>query len=140
MKKILITLLIFSIVVSNAKADNSSPIVTTNSNDVRFIQKGTEAPFDGYLFPPEKAINLKQELMELDEYKKLAESYQRSIDNDKKNDDLYNFKINTLLDQNDKLANAMYKQKDRDVWENRLWFAFGVFITGSAVFLATKLK
>ena len=83
---------------------------------------------------------MKKELMELDELRALADSYQKSIDDYKKNEDLFNFKVNTLLDQNDKLSNAMYKQEDRNKYENWFWFGMGIVATGLSVYLAERLK
>lgn len=143
MKKILVTLLTsLTIVNSYAQTPTPAPIISANgeNNEVVFIQKDTEAPFTGYLFTPNNASKIKAELIQLDYYKQLELSYEKSIDLYKKNEDIYNFKVNTLLEQNDKLADALYKSKDRDTWENRFWFVAGIFVTGSAVYLATKLK
>lgn len=128
---------------SNIKETGTGQVVTapnSDSQDVTFINKGVEAPYTGYLFTSAKAALIKKELMELDEFRALADSYQKSIDDYKKNEDLYNFKVNTLLDQNDKLSNALYKKEDRDAFENKFYFVLGIFLTGASVYLATKLQ
>lgn len=140
MKKILITFLIFSIIRNNARAQSTQPIVATSGNDVVLIEKGVETPFKGYLFPPDKALNFRKQLLELDQLKGLESSYEKSVELYKKNEDITNFKINTLLIQNDKLSDALYKQKDRDVWSDRIWFVLGIAITGTSVYLATRLR
>src|SRR5579863_563613 len=122
LNKILIMSLIFSITGNNAFGEVPSPSVI-------IVNEGDRVPFDGYLFPPDKAILMKKELMELDELRQLADSYQKSIDDYKKNEDLYTFKVNALLNENDKLSNAMYKQEDRSKWEQRMWFVAGIFVT-----------
>ncbi len=117
-----------------------APIIASSDSDVLYIDKGVETPFKGYLFPEAKALNFRKQLIELDTLKALETSYNKSIDLYKKNEDIYNYKVNVLLEQNDKLADAMYKAKDRGVWENRFWFGMGILVSGLAVYGASKLK
>ena len=134
LRKLLVMSLISSIIGSNCFGQ------TLTSPGVVFLEAGVKTPFQGYLFPPDETILMKKELMELDELRALADSYQKSIDDYKKNEDLFNFKVNTLLDQNDKLSNAMYKQEDRNKYENWFWFGMGIVATGLSVYLAERLK
>ena len=114
--------------------------VNSLAQDVIILDKGETAPFHGYLFPDDKAIQFRKDLIELDGLKKMESSYQKSLDLFNKNETLYNTKVNMLLEQNDKLAVALYKSKDRDAFENRFWFILGMIVTGSGVYLATKIK
>lgn len=132
LKKLLVTLLI-SLTSVNSYCQVSSP-------DVVFLNKGSVTAFDGYLFPPAKAILMKKELLELDELRALAASYQKTIDDYAKNEDLENYKVNTLLEQNDKLSDALYKKEDRSKYENWFWFGIGIVVTGLAVYGAGRLK
>lgn len=122
--------MIFSIIGSSfAKAD-----------EVTLIDKGSPAPFKGYLFPEDKALKFKNELQELDRLKELVVSYDKSISLYKSNEELYNHKINVLLEQNNKLVDSIGKTEERDKWENRLWFILGMTVTAIGVYGAGQLK
>ncbi len=142
MKKILALIMSLTFLTTGnniAYAESVRPILVASDNDVVFIEKGVETPFKGYLFPEAKALTFRKQLIELDTLKALETSYNKSIDLYKKNEDIYNYKVNVLLEQNDRLSDALYKSKDRDTWSNRFWFALGIIVTSSSVYLATKL-
>lgn len=141
MKKLTIAALLISLIIENSRAQTTiSPIVSVPADKVYLLEKGTEAPFKGYLFPEEKALNLRKELVELDGLKALEKSYLRSIDLYKLNEDRYNNKINILLEQNDKLSTSIINSEKRSEWENRIWFIMGIGVTGLAVYGASQLS
>lgn len=140
MKKFLLVMCSISLISVNSYSEIIPSIISTNDKDVVLLEKGTEAPFKGYLFPEHKVLKIRQELIELDNLKLIEKSYQRSIDLYKDNEEAMTFKVNALLEQNDKLSDALYKQKDRDSFETRLWFVLGMTVTGLAVYGAGQLK
>lgn len=130
MKKFLVTLLLtFSTIGNNCYAEDS----------VVLLEKGSTAPFKGYLFPEAKALDLRKELIELDNLRLIEKSYLNSIELYKKNETVHNLKVNTLLEQNDKLAEALAKSRERSEWENRIWFGLGILVSGLAVYGAGQL-
>jgi hypothetical protein len=129
MKRQLLTiLLIFSISVNN-----QAFAVTEAEQNVTIVEKNEPAPFRGYLFSEDKALKFRKDLLQLDTLKAMNDSYERSITLYKTNDELFNYKVNTLLQQNDKLADQLYRSKDRNDWENWAWFAFGILVTSVGV-------
>lgn len=135
MKKLLATtLLIFSII-----GNNVAFAVTEAEQQVTVIEKDFPAPFRGYLFPEDKALKFRQDLLQLDTLKSLNESYERTITLYKANEEQFNYKINILIDQNDKLAKAAYAAQDRDKFENWFWFGMGFLLAGAGVYLGSKV-
>lgn len=107
--------------------------VTEAGEEVIILEKEAVAPFKGYLFPEDKALKLRKDLLQLDTYKSLNESYERSITLYKNNEDQFNYKVNVLIDQNDKLAKSAYQAQDRNSWENWAWFGLGIIITSVGI-------
>lgn len=102
------------------------------------IRKNDPAPFAGVLLSNEKANELNNGLNERDQLKLLNESYTKTIKLYKDNEDLYNNKVNTLLTQNDKLAQSLYDARETTAWERFGWFALGVVGTSLAVYGVKK--
>lgn len=128
-KKILSTILL-TIFVSN---------IAFAQEDVTVIKKGTPAPYDGILLTEDKARELRNYKIERDNYKLLNESLERSIVLHTRNENIYQTKINLLLEQNDKLAKSLYDAKDTTNLERIMYFSIGVIATGFAVYGATKI-
>jgi hypothetical protein len=128
MKKLLLTMLSITLITGN-----NAYAVTEAEEKVVLVEKDFPAPYKGYLFPEDKALKFRRDLLELDTLRELKTSYERTITLYKTNDELHNYRVNMLLDQNDKLAKAVYQSKDRESWENWMWFAAGVLVTGIGV-------
>lgn len=126
-KKLLLIFLTFLIIANNCYAQ-----------DVIILDKDKPAPFHGYLFPDDKALKFKQDLVELDALRAMEASYEKSINLYKKNEELFDYKVNVLLEQNDKLADALYKQKDRNTWENFGWYFLGVVSIGLGAYAGLR--
>lgn len=131
----MITLSIF-LTIENSYAENLAPIVKTDaSSKVLFIQKGTEAPFSGYLFSEERTLEIRQELIELYSLRSIEPSYQKSIDIYKKNQDIYDYKVNVLLNENEKLARAVSVNR----YDGYIGFAIGIVVTSLAIYGAKQI-
>lgn len=109
------------------------------SDEVVVLEKGTSAPYTGYLFPKETAQKTRIKLIEGEEAKKLNESYVRSIEIYRKNEELNNQKVNILLEQNDKLSRSLTDAREMTAFEKIAWFVGGVLVSGAAVYGASKL-
>src|SRR4051812_21992551 len=105
MKTLLVVMFLIFSIIGNSTAYG----VTEGERQIIIVEKDAPAPFRGYLFPEEKAVHFRNELLQLDTLKALHESYERSITLYKSNEESYNYKLNVLLDQNDKLAKAAYQ-------------------------------
>ncbi len=98
MKKLLKIMCCLSLMTgNNSNAQSPGSIISSSDNEVVLLEKGVESPFRGYLFPPDKALDFRKQLIELDNLKALESSYNKSIELYKKNEDVYNFKVNTML-------------------------------------------
>ena len=124
-------LLIFSIIAS----------LTNNcfADDVTYINKDDKAPYSGFLFTETKTKEIRLQLIDLDTYKSLNSSLTRTVELYKKNEEIDQTKINTLLDQNDKLADSLYSARETSNWEKGLWFFGGAILTGLAFYGASQV-
>lgn len=107
--------------------------------DVVFIKKGTPAPEDGYLFPPLKAEEQRNVELERNKYKLLNTSLETSVDILKESQKILESKVTKLSDQNDKLAESLYQEKDTQDAKNILIFGLGLLSMGVAFFGASKV-
>lgn len=128
MKNLLLMMFLISLI-----NENNAYAVTEAEQQVVIIEKEAIAPFRGYLFPEDKALKFRKDLLELDTLKEMNASYERSITLYKKNEDYHNFKVNTLSEQNDKLAQAVYQAREKSSFENWMWFGLGVVVTGVGI-------
>jgi hypothetical protein len=104
-------LLITSIAVNNASAQ-----------EALVLPKGSQAPFTGLLLPEQKAIEVYNDL---NKYKLLSESYERSIALYKSNEEILDNKTKILLEQNDKLSTQLSKARTTSNIEKAVYYALG---------------
>jgi len=104
------------------------------SNDVVYIDKGTSAPFTGYLFPPAKADSVRKELIEKDGLHLLNVSLTKTVELQKENINLYELRIKNMSEQNDNLAKNLYNERNVTNWERIGFFALGIVATGFAIY------
>lgn len=115
------TLLVSSMIVNNI----------AHADDAIAINKGQPAPFTGLLLTEEKANTVYNDL---NKYKLLNESLEKTVILYKQNEDLYDKKINILLDQNDKLAESLQQARSISNWEKVLWFGLGFLSVGLGIY------
>lgn len=110
-------------------------IVTKINNsfaqDAIVLQKGGAAPYTGLLLPEATALEL---YGDLNKYKLLTASYEKSIELYKSNEELMDRKTKLLLDQNDKLYEMLNKERSRGNWEKIIWFSLGFLSVGMGVY------
>lgn len=110
MKKILSLLLICSF--------------SLQAKEVKFIQKGSPAPYDGYIFDLEAEQNNRLELLEKDNMAKQLSLF-------KENEKL--FESNATMWQSVATQNTerLVKLESNTFWQNALFFGLGVVVTGA---------
>lgn len=108
------------------------------AEDVIFIVKDDKAPYTGYLFPTDKASQMKNKLMDCDLTTKTNESLLTSISLYKKNEEDYNKKIDLLSVQNDNLAKNLYEARQVSFWDRFGFFLLGVVGTTAAAYAVKK--
>lgn len=120
LKNLLMILLASSMIVNNSYAD-----------DAIVLNKGQAAPFTGLLLTEEKANSVYNDL---NKYKLLNESLERTVSLYEKNEEIQDKKVNTLLEQNDKLATDLMKARSTSNWEKVLWFGLGFLSVGLGIY------
>ena len=115
------TLLVSSMIVNNL----------AHADEAIVINKGQAAPFTGLLLTEEKANTVYNDL---NKYKLLNESLEKTVVLYKQNEDLYDKKITVLLEQNDKLAENLQQARSTSNWEKVLWFTLGFFSVGLGIY------
>lgn len=114
-------LLVFSMIVNdNAFAD-----------DALVLNKGQPAPFTGLLLTEDKANEVYNDVKK---YKLLNESLEKSVYLYKQNEELYDKKVNILLQQNDKLSENLLQARTTSNWEKVLWFGLGFLSVGLGIY------
>lgn len=114
----------------------TSLIIVTNSTNAYseeavVILQGKPAPYSGLLLPEDKAIQLYNDI---NKYKLLTESYQKSVDIYKLNEEVLNKKINLLNEQNDKLSDSLLKARSFNNWEKAIWFGLGFLSVSMGIY------
>lgn len=118
----MIVCLIFSINVTNA--------------EVSEIKKGDTAAYDGFLFDKDTTIKMRNDLIDLDKYKALTDSYKKTLE-------LTDFQIKLQKDQIELLVNSnknLSSQLKMSNIERYVWFAAGFALMGTSVWLASRIK
>jgi hypothetical protein len=121
LKNLLVTLLVSLMVVNNvAMAD-----------DAIVLNKGQAAPYTGLLLTEEKANSVYNDL---NKYKLLNESLERTVTLYEQNEKLQDKRVNILLEQNDKLAINLQQARTTSNWEKVLWFGLGFLSVGLGIY------
>lgn len=115
MKKIIIYHLLIFLIIESSYAQNAIDIT-----------KGQPAPYSGVLLSKEKAESIKNELIEKDKLKEINESYKRTVNLYKENEQYFNEQIKFLRNEN----NELNKKANFTDIEKIGWFTLGIILTG----------
>lgn len=116
-------------------------ILSTNSkaNDAVYLQKDERAPFSGILTTVEHSKVISTRLLERDTYKALSESYQKTLEFYKINNELTEKKVNILLEQNDNLSLQLKDSQSLSDLQKFLMFGLGIIATVGAGLLVNEI-
>jgi hypothetical protein len=101
------------------------------ADDALVLNKGQSAPFTGLLLTEDKANEVYNDIKK---YKLLNESLEKSVILYKQNEELYDKKVNILLEQNDKLSENLLQARTTSNWEKVLWFGLGFLSVGLGIY------
>jgi len=101
------------------------------ADDAVVLNKGQPAPYTGLLLTEEKANSVYNDL---NKYKLLNESLQRTVFLYEQNEKLQEKRVNVLLEQNDKLAINLQQARTVSNWEKVLWFGLGFLSVGLGIY------
>lgn len=121
LKNLLMILLVSSMIVNS----------TANADEAIVLNKGQAAPYTGILLTEEKANSVYNDL---NKYKLLNESLERTVVLYEQNEKLQDKRINILLEQNDKLAVNLQQARTTSNWEKVLWFGLGFLSVGLGIY------
>jgi len=122
MKKTLLALMIISLLLSYARAD-----------EFEFLKKGTPAPFDGYIVTPEKERNLRL----TNEQLKISEDTLK-LQNEKIS--IYEKRLQIRDTQIDALSNRVVEQKDESFFTKAGMFILGAVVTTGIVYGVSRVS
>jgi len=94
-----------------------------------FLQKSTQAPFEGYLVPKDKILEFKKMSDELQNDTTTIQLMSKSIELYKDNENIYTKKISLLTDENDKLSKTINEEKSVNDFQKFLYVASGILVT-----------
>jgi len=101
------------------------------ADDAVVLNKGQQAPYTGILLTEEKANSVYNDL---NKYKLINESLERTVSLYEQNEKLQDKRINILLEQNDKLAINLQQARTVSNWEKVLWFGLGFLSVGLGIY------
>jgi hypothetical protein len=101
------------------------------ADDAVVLNKGQPAPYTGLLLAEEKANSVYNDL---NKYKLLNESLERTVFLYEQNEKLQDKRVNLLLEQNDKLAINLQQARTVSNWEKVLWFGLGFLSVGLGIY------
>lgn len=109
------------------------------AQDVKYLDKDSPAPYNGYLFTIKKTQSVRKELIEKDRLTEFNKVLQENI---KIQDQIIENKteqVQMLAVQNEKLAKEIDSKKGMSNFEKVLWFTLGVTAAGFAVYGAKQI-
>ena len=101
---------------------------------VTYIQKDTPAPFNGYLFTPERELKIRTELMEKDYLLKQIDLEASIRDNLRNQLTLTEDQTKLWRGESERLAKELTSRRDRSFWVNVGFFGLGVLATVGAAY------
>lgn len=110
----------------------------TGFAQVKYIEKGEQAPYTGYLFTPEKEAEVRQSVEALKYFKLVDETNTRIIK--LKDDELALVRQQTDIwrTQSDALSKELQEQKNSGFWRQTLYFGLGALLTTALAFGVNK--
>lgn len=108
-------------------------------SQVKYIEKETPAPYNGFLFTVKKTKEVRKELIEKDQLKIFNEALKETL---KLKDEVIGKQtgqVEILKTQNEKLAKQIDNDKSLSRFQKTLWFTAGVLATSLAVYGASQL-
>jgi len=103
------------------------------------LNKGSPAPYNGYLFTPAETLKLKNTSQERDGFKLLNDSLTSSLNTSTEMVTELKTENNDLLTHNNQLSTDLQSARSTSEFTKVVWFALGIFATGFAVYGAKQL-
>jgi hypothetical protein len=98
---------------------------------VQYIEKGTQAPFTGYLFTPEAELKNRKDLIQLDMFRQTVPLLEQ-------NNTLLTKQVDLWRTQSDELSKQLIRQERSTFWQNLGYFALGAVLTTGLAFAVNQ--
>jgi hypothetical protein len=102
--------------------------------EVKYVEKGTLAPYTGYLFSPEDEKNARLMAKEMEYFRDLSESMGKLIESDEKVIKVQNERIELYNTQIVNMSKRISETESDNFWRNTLFFVLGAVLTGAITF------
>lgn len=106
--------------------------------EVIHLAPNEKAPFAGYLFPEDKAKEVRDGLIERDGFKLINESLEKSLVLEKTISLDLTKKVDILSNTNTDLAKNLFEERQSSNWAKIGWFALGCISTGFLYSVVSK--
>lgn len=103
------------------------------ANDVIYLEKDKPAPYDGFLFTPDKTKDTRIKLLERSTFEGLNDSLSKTNTLLEANVKSKDQQLTLVMDRNNQLAETIRSQQSMNNWEKAAYFVAGVLITYFAV-------
>lgn len=97
----------------------------------KYIEKGTPAPFTGFLFSAEDELKNRKELIELDGYRQKYPLLNE-------NNEILKQQVNLWRTQSEDLSKQLIRQERSTFWQNLGYFALGAVLTTGMAFAVNQ--
>jgi hypothetical protein len=115
-----------------------NPYLLSETTDPFLAQPGYKLTNEAWVFSPDKALEVRNKLLDLQTDETIIQSLNRTVDLYKANDQINTDKVNLLLQQNDKLAKAAGEERGLNDWERIGFIGLGVAAAVLAGFVMKK--
>lgn len=116
---------LYCLILSSLSLADTDPYLAT---------KGHVLPQDSWVFSPNKALDVRNRLIDLDAQLKINDSLNKQIDLYKGVNDIQNTNLNLVMQQNDRLAKSLNDDRAMTNYERIGYFILGVVATGVAFY------
>lgn len=96
-------------------------------NDSVYLNKDTKAPFSGYLLPHDTVLKFRNMELKNKELTLNVESFERTVDIYKRNEDASEKQNKLLLERTDTLAKELASARSTSNFERALYVVLGAF-------------
>lgn len=112
----------------------SALMATSAFGQVKYIEKGEQAPYSGFLFTPEKEAEVRQNTESLKYYKLVDESNKRLFELQAKELQYTQEQANLWRSQSGELSRQLEDQRNSSFWKQTLYFGLGALVTTALAF------
>lgn len=105
---------------------------------VKYVKKGEVAPCTGYLFTPDKELEVRKTIEELKTSRFIIENNAKLINLKDENLSLTNTQLKLWQDQSSMLSKQLVDRENSSFWKSTFYFVLGAAVTTGLAFAVNK--